>query len=133
MRRHSACALVGRILAKGEVRNGKEGNPNCPTATNMYKMRYDMALEADAEKYASTCPMFPSDKPDRFFGENFKTFTGNTTIPYMDAIKNAHQSWWSQIYKNGVNGQMKYNEYLEMKDQAPTAFTQRKHLHAIHL
>ncbi|RCN47292.1 SCP-like protein [Ancylostoma caninum] len=90
----------------------------------MYKMRYDMDLEAEADKYASTCPMLPSEKSDRFTGENFKFFGGNTTIPYMDAITKAQQSWWSQIYKNGVNAQMKYNAYLEEKPDAPTSFTQ---------
>ncbi|EYC26225.1 hypothetical protein Y032_0010g1028 [Ancylostoma ceylanicum] len=112
------------ILARGEVRNGKPGNPNCPTAMNMYKMKYDMSMEEEAKAYASECPLAGSPSSDRLTGENFHLFQGNHTIPFMNAITNAHQSWWSQILKNGVNGQMKYNEYLETKPEAPTSFTQ---------
>ncbi|KAL6732559.1 hypothetical protein Aduo_003309 [Ancylostoma duodenale] len=112
------------ILARGLVRNGKEGNPNCPTAMNMYEMRYDTAMEVEAQAYANSCPEGGSPVSTRpNSGENNQTFF-SIIISNDDAITNALEIWWTQILKNGVNNQMKYNEYLEQKPMAPTAFTQ---------
>ncbi|RCN47296.1 SCP-like protein [Ancylostoma caninum] len=113
------------MLARGLVRNGKVGNPNCPQATNMYKMRYDMAMESEAQMYADSCPARGSQVSARpsLSGENFQIFNSVIISP-NDAITHALDTWWTQILKNGVNNQMKYNEYLEMKEQAPIAFTQ---------
>ncbi|EYC26238.1 hypothetical protein Y032_0010g1034 [Ancylostoma ceylanicum] len=109
------------IVAQGTVRNGKEGNPNCPMATNMYEMRYDMALEAEAQAYADTCSTGPSGVQTS--GENVY-HSPSTTISFFDAVVKAQQSWFSVIYRNGVNPKMKYTRFLEQKDDAPTAFTQ---------
>ncbi|EPB76657.1 SCP-like protein [Ancylostoma ceylanicum] len=98
-----------------------ETKPEAPTS---FTQKYDMSMEEEAKAYASECPLAGSPSSDRLTGENFHLFQGNHTIPFMNAITNAHQSWWSQILKNGVNGQMKYNEYLETKPEAPTSFTQ---------
>ncbi|KIH54622.1 SCP-like protein [Ancylostoma duodenale] len=99
--------------AKGIVRNGKEGNPNCPMATNMYEMRYDMMLEAEAQAYADTCALYGSDVSSRpLSGENVYT-SPSTTISFFDAFVN-----------NGVNAQMKYTRFLEQKPIAPIQFTQ---------
>ncbi|KAL6732563.1 hypothetical protein Aduo_003313 [Ancylostoma duodenale] len=111
-------------LARGLVRNGKEGNPNCPTAMNMYRMRYDMTLESEAQTYADSCPTDASLLTTRpYSGENFEIIPGTTT-PYLDAIEKALDEWWTQILKNGVNNKMQYTEYLANKQNAPTKFTQ---------
>ncbi|RCN47299.1 SCP-like protein [Ancylostoma caninum] len=112
------------MLARGLVRNGKEGNPNCPTAMNMYEMRYDTAMEAEAQAYANSCPMGGSPVSTRpYSGENYQSFYSIIITP-DEAIANALENWWTQILKNGVNHQMKYNEYLAQKPLAPNAFTQ---------
>ncbi|EYC39581.1 hypothetical protein Y032_0650g1130 [Ancylostoma ceylanicum] len=111
------------ILAKGQIRNGKEGKPNCPTATNMYRMRYDMTLELEAQKYADSCPSSSSPVSSRSSGENYQTFSP-TEITDEVAIKNALEIWFEQILKRGVNKRMMYNKKLEEKPRAPTAFTQ---------
>ncbi|RCN48494.1 hypothetical protein ANCCAN_05490 [Ancylostoma caninum] len=113
------------MLARGLVRNGKVGNPNCPQATNMYKMRYDMTMESEAQMYANSCPAKGSEVSARpsSSGENFHIFRSLIISP-DEAITNALETWWTQILKNGVNNQMKYNEYLEKKELAPIAFTQ---------
>ncbi|EYC26220.1 hypothetical protein Y032_0010g1025 [Ancylostoma ceylanicum] len=109
-------------LARGRVRNGKEGNVNCPTATNMYQMRYDMAMEAEAQAYADSCPDSNSAVSSRSGLLTYRI--SSITLPYDDAITLALKTWWEQILKNGVNNQMKYNQFLEEKPEAPTAFTQ---------
>ncbi|KAL6732556.1 hypothetical protein Aduo_003306 [Ancylostoma duodenale] len=114
------------MLARGEVRNGKEGNSNCPKATNMYRMRYDMTMEKESQLYADSCPDKGSDVSTRpYSGENTEIYP-SSTISYHDAIMNikALETWWAQILKSGVNKHMKYKEYLETKDNAPTKFTQ---------
>ncbi|RCN48485.1 SCP-like protein [Ancylostoma caninum] len=111
-------------LARGLVRNGKEGNPNCPTAMNMYRMRYDMTLESEAQTYADSCPTAESLLSTRpYSGENIEIIPGTST-PYLKAIESALQEWWTQILRNGVNNKMQYTEYLENKPNAPTKFTQ---------
>ncbi|KIH63274.1 hypothetical protein ANCDUO_06427 [Ancylostoma duodenale] len=78
-------------LARGLVRNGKEGNPNCPTATNMYEMRYDMAMEIEAQAYANSCPeggSLPSTRP--YSGENNHTFY-SLIISNDEAITNVRR------------------------------------------
>ncbi|RCN47289.1 SCP-like protein [Ancylostoma caninum] len=93
-------------------------------ATNMYEMRYDMALEAEAQAYANTCSTIGSDVTSRpASGENVYT-SPSTTISFFDAFVNAQQNWFSQIFKNGVNAKMKYTRFLEQKDMAPIQFTQ---------
>ncbi|KIH48972.1 hypothetical protein ANCDUO_20955 [Ancylostoma duodenale] len=113
------------MLARGIVRNGKPGNPNCPQATNMYRMRYDRTMESEAQMYANSCPAQGSQVSARpsLSGENFQIFY-STIISPNEAITNALDTWWTQILQNGVNNQMKYNAYLEQKPMAPTAFTQ---------
>ncbi|EYC26221.1 hypothetical protein Y032_0010g1026 [Ancylostoma ceylanicum] len=112
------------MLAQGQVRNGKEGSPNCPKATNMYRMRYDMAMEKEAQLYADSCPDKGSDVSTRpYSGENTE-IDPSTTISYLDAVVNALETWWTQVSNSGVNKHMKYTEYLATKDNAPTKFTQ---------
>ncbi|KIH64370.1 hypothetical protein ANCDUO_05321 [Ancylostoma duodenale] len=90
----------------------------------MYEMRYDTAMEVEAQAYANSCPEGGSPVSTRpNSGENNQTFF-SIIISNDDAITNI---WWTQILKNGVNNQMKYNEYLEQKPMAPTAFTQVCH------
>ncbi|EPB69403.1 SCP-like protein [Ancylostoma ceylanicum] len=111
-------------LARGLVRNGKEGNPNCPTAMNMYRMRYDMALEKEAQAYANSCPTVGSELSTRpYSGENMELIP-STTAPYLKVVEDALQIWWTQILSNGVNNKMQYSEYLENKANAPIKFTQ---------
>ncbi|KIH65582.1 hypothetical protein ANCDUO_04093 [Ancylostoma duodenale] len=123
--RQAKIHTIRSTLARGLVRNGKEGNPNCPTAMNMYRMRYDMTLESEAQTYADSCPTDASLLTTRpYSGENFEIIPGTTT-PYLDAIEKALDEWWTQILKNGVNNKMQYTEYLANKQNAPTKFTQR--------
>ncbi|KAK6731198.1 hypothetical protein RB195_007576 [Necator americanus] len=112
------------LLAKGEVRNGKQGNPNCGTATNMYRMKYNMSLEEEAQAYANTCALDISDVSTRpQSGENAYVIVSPDIQP-LPAIIESIQAWWKQIYENGVNAKMLYNEYLETKYKAPIRFTQ---------
>ncbi|CAJ0595455.1 unnamed protein product [Cylicocyclus nassatus] len=106
-------------LAKGSIRNGKEGNPNCPTAQNMYEMRYDMDLETEAQTYANQCPT----KRSTMQGENFQKHS-SITISYYDAAVEAIKTWWKQISTNGINAQMLYTQTLETKTGSPNMFTQ---------
>ncbi|EPB76658.1 SCP-like protein [Ancylostoma ceylanicum] len=86
------------MLAQGQVRNGKEGSPNCPKATNMYRMRYDMAMEKEAQLYADSCPDKGSDVSTRpYSGENTE-IDPSTTISYLDAVVNMA---WAATYKVG--------------------------------
>ncbi|EPB76656.1 hypothetical protein ANCCEY_04286 [Ancylostoma ceylanicum] len=83
------------IVAKGTVRNGKEGNPNCPAATNMYHMRYDIALEREAQAYADTCTTVGSAVSTRpNSGENVYT-SPSTTIPFYDAFVEVGKHLWN--------------------------------------
>ncbi|RCN47291.1 SCP-like protein [Ancylostoma caninum] len=90
----------------------------------MYQMRYDMALEQEAQAYANTCANVGSDvstRPDS--GENVHT-NPSTTIPLLDAFTHAQQHWFSKIFKNGINPKMKYTKFLEQKANAPLEFIQ---------
>ncbi|KIH45189.1 hypothetical protein ANCDUO_24774, partial [Ancylostoma duodenale] len=96
-------------LARGLVRSGKPGKANLHTATNMYKMRYDMTLEKEAQAYVDSCPLAGSALSTRpQSGENFEALI----------------TWWEQILINGINYKVKYNSFLENKPLAPIKFTQ---------
>ncbi|KAK6730612.1 hypothetical protein RB195_007214 [Necator americanus] len=74
------------LLAQGAIRNGKPGKPNLGPATNMLRMRYDIALEAKAQAYANTCALTKSavsTRPDS--GENTNVIQ-STTIAISDAL-----------------------------------------------
>ncbi|KHJ75568.1 SCP-like protein, partial [Oesophagostomum dentatum] len=111
-------------LAQGLVRNGVEGNPNCPQGMNIYRMKYDMDLENEALAYANTCPAGASDVSTRpNSGENTHIFS-SATMSYYDALVYAVQQWWTQLFKAGINAQMKYNQNLETREYPVTGFTQ---------
>ncbi|KAL6732446.1 hypothetical protein Aduo_003206 [Ancylostoma duodenale] len=106
-------------LALGNIKNGKNSY-NCPTASNMYKMKYDCELENLALAYAKKCTLVPSNTPTE--GENVHS------APYQPdqyaAAKAAVQAWWSQIFKNGLNQKMLFIANLRDKPNAPLGFTQ---------
>ncbi|VDM74856.1 unnamed protein product [Strongylus vulgaris] len=67
-------------LALGNIRNGKQGNRNLPTAQNMLMMRYDMSLENEAQAYASRCPTSGSAVATRpASGENFALISSSSS------------------------------------------------------
>ncbi|VDM75683.1 unnamed protein product [Strongylus vulgaris] len=109
------------MVALGNVRNGKAGNPNLPTAQNMLEMRYDMRLEAEAQAYANTCPTSESATS----GENF-ALVSPTTITPLQAVVQAVKSWWSVIWRNGINRRLVYTIFLERKPTSPRTFTQAR-------
>ncbi|EYC28904.1 hypothetical protein Y032_0007g3490 [Ancylostoma ceylanicum] len=106
-------------LALGNIKNGKNSY-NCPTAANMYKMKYDCDLENLALAYAKQCTLAPSNTPTE--GENVHSAPYNAD--QYAAAKAAVQAWWSQIFKNGLNQKMLFIANLRDKPNAPTAFTQ---------
>ncbi|KIH58275.1 SCP-like protein, partial [Ancylostoma duodenale] len=75
-------------LARGLVRSGKPGKANLHTATNMYKMRYDMTLEEEAQAYVDSCPLAGSAlSTRRQSGENFEV-NPSPTISCLSAVEN---------------------------------------------
>jgi hypothetical protein len=46
--------LVRRLAAEGKAKNG--AGQALPPASNMNKLKYDKKLEAEAEKWISSCP-----------------------------------------------------------------------------
>ncbi|RCN52261.1 hypothetical protein ANCCAN_01694 [Ancylostoma caninum] len=106
-------------LALGNIKNGKNSY-NCPTASNMYKMKYDCELENLALAYAKQCTLVASNTPTE--GENVHS------APYQPdqyaAAKAAVQAWWSQIFKNGLNQKMLFIANLRDKPNSPLGFTQ---------
>ncbi|VDM76098.1 unnamed protein product [Strongylus vulgaris] len=82
-----------------------------------------MALETEAQTYASMCPISESDVATRpASGENF-AFISSSTSP-LDAAVRAVKSWWSIIFINGINWRVVYTEFLERKPLSPSSFTQ---------
>ncbi|EYC32517.1 hypothetical protein Y032_0003g1625 [Ancylostoma ceylanicum] len=109
-------------LALGKIPNGK--NPyKCPTATNMYKMAYDCDLENSALAYAKQCSLVASAEGSRA-GEGENVHSGPLVADQEAGAVTAVQSWWGQIYSNGLNKQMKYLISLKTKPNGPRAFTQ---------
>ncbi|ETN68916.1 SCP-like protein [Necator americanus] len=112
------------LLAQGAIRNGKPGKPNLGPATNMLRMRYDIALEAKAQAYANTCALTKSavsTRPDS--GENTNVIQ-STTIAISDALTRSMQTWWNQISINGLNAKLLYTSTLDTRSNAPLEFTQ---------
>ncbi|KIH51347.1 SCP-like protein [Ancylostoma duodenale] len=106
-------------VALGKIKNGL--NPyNCPTAANMYKMKYDCDLEMSALDYAKQC----SHKPSTRQGEGENVHSGPSKNDKVKEAKRAVQTWWNQIFQNGLNQKMTFLQYLRDKPNAPTAFTQ---------
>ncbi|RCN52265.1 SCP-like protein [Ancylostoma caninum] len=106
-------------LALGRIKNGR--NPyNCPTAANMYKMKYDCELEKSALDYAKQC----SHKPTTRQGQGENVHSGRPKNDKVKEAKQAVQSWWNQIFQNGLNQKMTFLQNLRDKPNAPTAFTQ---------
>ncbi|VDM77196.1 unnamed protein product, partial [Strongylus vulgaris] len=67
-------------VALGNIRNGRQGNRNLPTAQNMLMMRYDMVLEGEAQAYVNMCPRSGSALAIRpGSGENFAMITGSAS------------------------------------------------------
>ncbi|VDM78204.1 unnamed protein product [Strongylus vulgaris] len=100
-----------------------------------------MSLEEEAQRYANTCPRSRSaifTRPNS--GENFAMITSSTSA--LDAAvrvyskeKNyplniakdgfqAVRSWWSIIFRNGMNRRVVYTEFLERKPMSPSNMTQ---------
>ncbi|RCN52264.1 SCP-like protein, partial [Ancylostoma caninum] len=109
-------------VALGRIRNGRNSY-NCPTAANMYKMEYDCELEKSALDYAKQCSHMPSDPATRQ-GQGENVNSGRKKNDKMKEAKRAVQSWWNQIFQNGLNQKMKFIQNLRDKPNAPTAFTQ---------
>ncbi|VDM80581.1 unnamed protein product [Strongylus vulgaris] len=87
----------------------------------MLMMRYDMMLEAEAQAYASSCPTNESAVASRpASGENFAIIPSSTSALDAAAVK----SWWSIIFRNGINRKVVYTEFLERKPMSPRTFTQ---------
>ncbi|RCN53245.1 hypothetical protein ANCCAN_00804, partial [Ancylostoma caninum] len=75
-------------LAKGQVRSGKPGKANLYTATNIYKMRYDLTLEEEAQAYVDSCPRGGSALSTRpQSGENIEV-NPSQTISCLVAVEN---------------------------------------------
>ncbi|EPB77687.1 SCP-like protein [Ancylostoma ceylanicum] len=109
-------------LALGQIPNGKNLY-NCPTATNMYKMAYDCALENSALAFAKQCRLAASAEGSRP-GEGENIHWGALVTDQEKGAEAAVQAWWGQIYRNGLNKQMKYLISLATKPHGPRAFTQ---------
>ncbi|KAK6731378.1 hypothetical protein RB195_007695 [Necator americanus] len=112
------------LVAQGAVRNGKPGNANLGPAIDMLRMRYDTALETEAQAYANTCALTKSDvstRPDS--GENTHVIQ-SSTVTVSDALTKSMQTWWNQILSNGVNAKLRYTATLDAKSNAPLGFTQ---------
>ncbi|EYC32516.1 hypothetical protein Y032_0003g1624 [Ancylostoma ceylanicum] len=109
-------------LALGKIPNGKNSY-NCPTATNMEKMEYDCDLENSALAYAKQCSLVASEVGTRP-GEGENVHAGPILADQEKGAEAAVQAWWGQIYRNGLNQQMKYLISLHTKPNGPRAFTQ---------
>ncbi|KAK6731209.1 hypothetical protein RB195_007584 [Necator americanus] len=112
------------LVAQGAVRNGKPGNANLGPAIDMLRMRYDTALETEAQAYADTCALKKSEvstRPDS--GENTHVIQ-SSTVTVSDALTKSMQTWWNQILSNGVNAKLHYTATLDTKSNAPLGFTQ---------
>ncbi|KHJ89724.1 SCP-like protein [Oesophagostomum dentatum] len=111
-------------LAQGNVRNGAEGNINCPIAQNMCRMRYDMNLETEAQAYADTCPAGASEVSTRpESGENTEIFS-DSTLTNMKVVVQAQELWWKQIFSQSWDFSIPYNQYQESAPLAPLRFIQ---------
>ncbi|CAJ0595741.1 unnamed protein product [Cylicocyclus nassatus] len=117
------------LLATGQIRNGKNpSNANLPTAAFMSKMEYDMDLEAQAIDYAKGCSLKKSDESTRpGIGEN--VYVHDTVITdQVELFNTVAISWWTQIFKDGINRQLIFSENLRDKQAKKgidqTAFTQ---------
>ncbi|EPB70845.1 SCP-like protein [Ancylostoma ceylanicum] len=106
-------------LAKGNIKNGLNSY-YCPKASNMYKMKYDCALENSALAYAKQCQLKPSNPQNE--GENIHSASLNQNK--TAAARTAVKAWWSQIFKNGINQKVLFIANLRDKPNAPTSFTQ---------
>ncbi|CAJ0595461.1 unnamed protein product [Cylicocyclus nassatus] len=109
-------------LALGNVRNGAEGNTNCPMAQNMYRMVYDNSLETEAQNYANTCPAGDSDVSTRpNSGRRWPPARRESLS--MDASVAAMQAWWSEIFIQHIDFSQPFSRVSAMP-VAPTKFTQ---------
>ncbi|VDM84164.1 unnamed protein product [Strongylus vulgaris] len=82
-----------------------------------------MMLETEAQAYVSTCPTSGSSVATRpASGENFAIITSSTSA--LDAAVRGVKSWWSIIFRNGINWRVVYTEFLERKPNSPSSFTQ---------
>ncbi|EYC28909.1 hypothetical protein Y032_0007g3493 [Ancylostoma ceylanicum] len=92
-------------------------------STRIHNLKYDCELEKSALEYAKQCSHKPSDPATRQ-GQGENVHSGPQESDKVKAAKRAVQSWWSQIFQNGVNQKMTFLQNLRDKPNAPTAFTQ---------
>ncbi|CAJ0595584.1 unnamed protein product [Cylicocyclus nassatus] len=117
------------LLATGQIRNGKNpSNANLPTAAFMSKMDYNMNLEAQAIEHAKGCSLKKSNESTRSgMGENVYVHDTVITDP-VQLFDIVAISWWTQIFKDGINRQLIFSENLRDKQAKKgidqTAFTQ---------
>ncbi|WKX88445.1 hypothetical protein Q1695_008240 [Nippostrongylus brasiliensis] len=112
------------MVARGIVRDGKPGNKNCPTATNMNKLSYDWNEGVHAQRYADSCPTSQAATCNNLsFGQNVYIVESNT-IPFGNAFESAVDTWFNEISKHGINYQMLFTETMMTKKNGPRRFTQ---------
>ncbi|KHJ96866.1 SCP-like protein [Oesophagostomum dentatum] len=110
-------------VAQGRVRNGKDGKDNFKEASDMYKMSYDMSLEADAQIRAKTCSSGFSDRSHRSSGENVYV-NSSTTMPYLQVVSEGMEYWRGEVDSNGMNYRMQFIKNLETKPNSPLDYIQ---------
>ncbi|VDL84829.1 unnamed protein product [Nippostrongylus brasiliensis] len=112
------------MVARGIVRDGKPGNKNCPSATNMQKLSYDWNEGVHAQRYADTCPTSQAATCNNpRFGQNVYIVESNA-IPFGKAFESAVDTWFNEILINGINYQMLFTKMLMTKYLGPTRFSQ---------
>ncbi|KHJ92152.1 SCP-like protein [Oesophagostomum dentatum] len=92
----------------------------------MMEMSYDCGLEDLAQRVAGLCRYKGTPSNQRFDGE--LVYLADESIEVLGSssiiLSRAADSWWDQIYENGINEEMLYSPYFEKRTNSPTSFTQ---------
>ncbi|KAK6022820.1 hypothetical protein OSTOST_11467, partial [Ostertagia ostertagi] len=110
-------------LAQGLVPNAWTSR-NAPPGTNIYQLKYSMDLEYGAQNFADSCLNDGSSTTTNNFGQNFVMVSSSVATTY-EAIIDAVKSFWREIKRIGVNGDMMFTEHLSYRQPAPLNFTQK--------
>ncbi|KHJ91047.1 SCP-like protein [Oesophagostomum dentatum] len=106
-------------LARG-LEKDKLGAP-VPKAAHMLKMVYDCDIENSAVKHAQQCIFEHSQTPD--VGENLYA-TSALDVDVTEAVKNAAQSWWSELKLYGYGSENTLTEEIFYRPDSTGHYTQ---------